>query len=344
MRTALIRRLAAALVSFVALTLLAPAAGQAQTLKAVQDRGQVACGVSEGLLGFSSADDKGNWSGIDVDFCRAVAAAIFNDAGKVKFTPLAAGGRFASLQSGAIDLLSRNSTWTMGRETELKLLFAGIMYHDGQGFMVRKTLNVSSALELDRKKVCVQTGTTTELNLADFFRTNNMTFEAVSVARAEDAEKAYDSGQCDVYTTDVSALYAERLKLAKPVDHIILPDVISKEPLGPVVRQGDDVWFNIVKWTLFAMINAEELGVTSKDIEEAKKSNKPDVKRLVGAEGKFGEQIGLSNDWAARIIALVGNYSEVFERNVGAGSKLGIPRAENNLWSRGGILYAPPIR
>jgi general L-amino acid transport system substrate-binding protein len=326
------------------IALLAAAGAHAQTLKAVKDRGALNCGVSQGLYGFSMPDDKGNWSGLDVDFCRALAAAIFNDASKVKFVPLSTGERFQALQSGAIDVLSRNSTWTMARETDLKLNFAGVIYYDGQGFMVRNTLGASSALELDGKKICVQSGTTTELNLKDFFTTNNMKYELVALPTAVEAEKAYDSGRCDVLTTDVSGLYAERLALSNPADHVVLPDVISKEPLGPAVRQGDDQWFEIVKWTLFAMLNAEELGVGKETLNAAKASTRPDVMRLVGSDGNFGEQLGLTKDWAARILALVGNYGEVFTRNVGSDSKLGIPRGENNLWNRGGIQYAPPIR
>jgi general L-amino acid transport system substrate-binding protein len=322
---------------------LASAAG-AQTLKAVKDRGAVNCGVSEGLYGFSARDDKGAWTGFDVDLCRAVAAAIFNDASKVRYTPLDASSRFRVLQSGSIDVLSRNSTWTMSRETDLGLIFAGVTYYDGQGFLVPRSLNKDSALDLDSTKVCVQIGTTTELNLADHFRTNKMKFEAISSQTVEDATKGYDSGRCNVFTADVSSLYAIRLRLSKPDDHIILPDVISKEPLGPAVRQGDMQWFNIVKWVNFAMINAEELGVTSQNIDEAMKSEKPDVRRLLGNEGSYGEHLGLTKDWAARIIKHVGNYGEVFERNVGVGSRLGIPRGINQLWNVGGIQYAPPIR
>jgi general L-amino acid transport system substrate-binding protein len=316
----------------------------AQTLKAVTDRGAVNCGVSQGLYGFSLADDKGNWSGLDVDFCRALAAAIFNDASKVKFFPLSTGERFQVLQAGTIDVLARNSTWTMSRETDQKLNFAGVLYYDGQGFMVRNALKISSALELTGKKICFQSNTTTELNLKDFFATNNMTYEAVSLPTAAEALRAYDSGRCDVLTTDVSGLYAERLALKDPAEHVVLPDVISKEPLGPAVRQGDDQWFEIVKWTLFALVNAEELGVGKETIATALKSTKPDVMRLVGNDGNFGANIGLSKDWAARILTLVGNYGEIFTRNVGSESKLGIPRGENSLWNRGGIQYAPPIR
>src|SRR6266852_3986561 len=262
-----------------ALAVAAPAA--AQTLTAVRERGALVCGVSHGLLGFSSVDDKGNWSGFDVDLCRAIAAAIFNDAGKVRFVPLDAAARFAALKSGDVDVLSRNSTWTMSRETTFGLIFAAVTYYDGQGFLVRKTLNVESALELDGKSFCLQTGTTGELNVADYFRANNMTYARVELASLDEILKAYDAGRCDVFATDVSQLHAERLRLAKPDDHVILPDVISKEPLGPVVRQGDDQWFTIVKRTHFAMVNAEEQGVSSKTIERAMQSEKPEGKRLV---------------------------------------------------------------
>jgi general L-amino acid transport system substrate-binding protein len=316
----------------------------AQTLKSVKDRGALNCGVSEGLYGFSARDEKNGWTGFDVDLCRAVAAAIFNDAGKVNYTPLESNHRFEALQSGSIDVLSRNTTWTMSREIELGLSFAATNYYDGQGFLVQKALNKESALDLDGAKVCVQTGTTTELNLADYFRTNNMKYEMIGSASAEGAIKGYDSGLCNVFTSDVSQLFAIRLLLSKPRDHIILPDIISKEPLGPVVRQGDTQWLNIVRWVHFAMINAEELGVTSKNIDEAMNSVKPDVKRLVGTEGNYGERIGLTKDWAARVVRLVGNYGEVFERTVGVGSALGIPRGINQLWDKGGIQYAPPIR
>ncbi|MEI7805874.1 MAG: amino acid ABC transporter substrate-binding protein [Hyphomicrobiales bacterium] len=319
-------------------------AASAQTLKTVKDRGTVVCGVSQGLPGFSNPDDKGNWTGLDVDFCRAVAAAIFNDATKVKFTPLSAKDRFTALQSGEIDVLSRNSTWTSSRDTSLGLNFAAVNYYDGQGFMVRKALKVNSALELNGASVCTQTGTTTELNLADFFRTHKMKYEVIAFATADETVKAYDGGRCDVFTTDVSQLYAEKLKLTNANDHVILPEVISKEPLGPVVRHGDDQWFDIVKWTHYAMINAEELGVSQKTLDEALKSTKPDVKRLVGTEGNYGEQLGLTKDWIVRIVKLVGNYGETFDRNVGPGSKLGIARGLNNLWNNGGIQYAPPVR
>jgi general L-amino acid transport system substrate-binding protein len=322
--------------------LAAPAS--AQTLKAVKDRGTLVCGVSQGLLGFSSADASGNWSGFDVDFCRALAAAIFNDASKVRYVPLDAASRFDALKSGSIDVLSRNSTWTISREMPLGLNFAGVSYYDGQGFLVRKELKVDTALDLGGKAVCTQTGTTTQLNAADYFRTNKMEYQAVALAAMSEVLAAYDSGRCAVLTSDISQLHAERLKLAKPDDHVILPEVISKEPLGPVVRQGDDQWLNVVKWTLFAMINAEELGVSTASIDAAMQSQVPDVRRLVGNDGSYGEQLGLTKDWVVRIVKLVGNYSDVFERNVGTQSKLAIPRGLNSLWSNGGIQYAPPIR
>jgi general L-amino acid transport system substrate-binding protein len=317
----------------------------AQTLKTVQDRGMLSCGVSQGLPGFSAPDDKGNWTGIDVDVCRAVAAAIFNDPTKVKFVPLSAKDRFTSLQSGEIDMLSRNTTWTVSRDTSLGVNFTGVTYYDGQGFLVKKSLKVNSALELNSASVCVQTGTTTEQNLADYFKGNNMKYEVIAFASADETVKAYESGRCDVFTSDVSQLYAERLKLANPADHAVLPEVISKEPLGPLVRHGDDQWFDIVKWALFAMINAEELGITQKNVEDmAKSTDKPELKRVFGTDGNLGEQLGLTKDWVIRIVKAEGNYGEMFDRNVGAGSKLGIARGLNQLWNKGGIQYAPPIR
>jgi general L-amino acid transport system substrate-binding protein len=315
-----------------------------RTLRRTVKRGHVMCGVNTGLPGFSNADAKGEWSGFDVDFCRAVASAIFNDPTKVKFIPLDANQRFKELGNRTVDILSRNSTWTMSRETDYALHFAGVSYYDGEGFMLRKSRNIESGLELGGSKVCVQGNTTTQLSLADYFRANNMKFDEVKADKIDDLLKSYDSGQCDVITADVSQLYALRLKLSKPDEHAILPDVISKEPLAPVVRQKDDDWLLIVKWTLYAMINAEELGINSKNIDEALKSKKPDVMRLVGTEGIYGEQLGLTKDWAARIIRHVGNYAEVYERNVGVDSPLAIPRGLNHLWSQGGIQYAPPIR
>ncbi len=321
---------------------IAPAG--AGTLDQVKQRGFLACGTNPGLSGFALPDDKGNYTGLDVDLCRGIAAAIFDDPTKVKFIPLTAKDRFTALQSGEIDVLSRNGTWTQSREAELGLLFTGVNYYDGQGFMVRKKLNISSALELNGASVCVQQGTTTELNLADYFRSNNMKYEVIAFATADEAIKAYDSGRCDSFTTDVSQLYGERIKLVNPDEHMILPEVVSKEPLGPSVRQGDDQWFNIVKWTHFAMINAEEDGVTKANVDEKAKSTAPELRRLLGVEGDFGKSLGLTKDWAYRIVKHVGNYGESFERSLGEGSKLKIKRGLNNLWSKGGIQYAPPIR
>jgi general L-amino acid transport system substrate-binding protein len=315
-----------------------------KTLKRTMNRDAVLCGVNAGLPGFSSADDKGNWSGFDVDFCRAIAAAIFDDPSKVKFVPLDASERFTELQKRKIDVLSRNSTWNMSRETNYALHFAAVSYYDGQGFMLRKSRNVDSGLELDETKVCVQSSTATQLNLAGYFRANNIKYHEMKFAKLDDVLKAYDSAQCDVLTADVSRLYALRLKLTKPDDHVILPDVISKEPLAPVVRHKDDDWLLIVKWTFYAMVNAEELGITSKNIDEALKSKKQDVMQFVGNEAAYGEELGLTKDWAVRIIRHVGNYGEVYDRNVGVDSNLGIPRGLNQLWNAGGILYAPPIR
>jgi general L-amino acid transport system substrate-binding protein len=323
---------------------LSCAASSAQTLKTVKDRGSLICGVSQGIAGFSSPDSNGNWTGLDVDLCRAIAAAIFNDATKVKFSPLSAKDRFTALQSGEVDVLARNSTWTSSRDSSLGLNFTAVNYYDGQGFMVRKALKVNSALELNGASICTQTGTTTELNLADYFRSNNMKYEVIAFATADETVKAYEAGRCDAYTTDVSQLYAEKLKLATPGDHVILPEIISKEPLAPAVRHGDDQWFDLVKWVHFAMLDAEELGVTSKTIDEAMKSPQPEIKRLMGTEGAYGEQLGVTKDWVVRIVKLVGNYGEVYDRNVGSGSKLGISRGLNRLWTKGGIQYAPPVR
>ncbi|NVN86199.1 MAG: amino acid ABC transporter substrate-binding protein [Rhodopseudomonas sp.] len=316
----------------------------AQTLKTVKDRGILSCGVSQGLPGFSAPDDKGNWTGLDVDICRAIAAAVFDDATKVKFVPLSAKDRFTALQSGEIDVLSRNTTWTVSRDTSLGANFTGVTYYDGQGFLVKKSLKVNSALELNSASICVQTGTTNEQNVADYFKGNNMKYEVIAFGTADEAIKAYESGRCDVFTSDVSQLYAQRLKLATPADHGVLPEVISKEPLGPLVRHGDDQWFDIVKWTLFAMLNAEELGINQSNVLEMGKSDKPELKRVFGTDGNLGEQLGLTKDWVTRIVKAVGNYGESFDRNVGAGSKLGIARGLNQLWNKGGIQYAPPIR
>jgi general L-amino acid transport system substrate-binding protein len=324
--------------------LVLAAEAAAQTLQAVKQRGTLICGVSQGVLGFSSRSERDEWSGLDVDFCRALAAAIFNDASKVQFEALSATDRFEALQSKKIDVLSRNSTWTLSRETELGLAFVGVNFYDGQGLMVRRARNVTTALDLDGSKVCVQAGTTTELNLRDFFKASGMKYESVAAPGLDDARKAYEDGRCDVLTADASALHGERLKTARADDHDILPELLSKEPLGPMVRQDDFRWFNIVKWTNFAMLDAEELGVSSETLNEALKSEEPDVRRLVGTDGNFGEQLGLSKDWVVRIVGLVGNYVEVYDRNVGSKSRLKIPRGLNALWTNGGILYAPPVR
>jgi general L-amino acid transport system substrate-binding protein len=319
-------------------------AASAQTLKTIKDRGLLSCGVTQGLAGFSLPDDKGNWTGLDVDVCRAIAAAVFNDPSKVKYVPLSAKDRFTALQSGEVDLLSRTTTWTLSRDTSLGANFTGVTYYDGQGFIVKKSLKVNSALELNSASVCVATGTTTELNLADYFKGNNMKYEVIAFGTADEAVKAYESGRCDVFTTDQSGLYGERLKLANPADHVVLPEIISKEPLGPMVRHGDDQWFDIVKWALFAMVTAEELGITQKNVDEKAKSDNPELKRVLGTDGNLGEQLGLTKDWVVRIVKAVGNYGESFDRNVGPGSKLGIARGLNALWNKGGIQYAPPIR
>jgi len=319
-------------------------AAWAQTLNAIKDRGQLICGANGTLAGFGLPDPQGNWTGFDVDFCRAIAAAIFNDPTKIKFVPLTAKDRFTALQSGEVDVLSRNTTWTLSRDTSLGLDFAAITYYDGQGFLVRKSLKVTSALELNDAAVCVQQGTTTELNLADYFRANHMGLKTVTFATGDEAVKAYESGRCDSYTTDSSALYGERLKLGEPAEHIVLPEIISKEPLSPAVRHGDDQWTDIVRWTHFAMIDAEELGVTKANVDEKMKSADPETRRMLGVEGQYGEALGLTNDWVYRIVKLVGNYGEVFERNVGQGSPLKIVRGLNALWTKGGLQYGPPFR
>lgn len=318
----------------------------ATTLSDVKAKGFVQCGVNTGLLGFAQPDASGNWAGFDIDFCRAVASAVFGDATKVKYTPLSAKDRFTALQSGEIDVLSRNTTWTINRDTALGLKFRPVTYYDGQGFMVRKELNVKSALELSGAAICVQSGTTTELNLADYFKANNLQYNPVVFDKLEEVNTAYDSGRCDVYTTDQSGLYALRLTLKNPDDNIVLPEIISKEPLGPAVRQGDDQWFNIVSWTAYALVNAEEFGITQKNVDEMKGSPNPDIKRFLGAEqgSTIGTDLGLTNDWAYNIVKGVGNYGEVFDRNIGAGSPLKIARGLNALWSKGGIQYAPPVR
>jgi general L-amino acid transport system substrate-binding protein len=305
-------------------------------------RGFVQCGVNTGLAGFSQPDSSGEWHGIDVDLCRAVAAALFGDAKKLRFTPLSAQQRFTALQSGEIDLLSRNTTWTISRDTSLGLNFVGVNYFDGQGFMVSKKRHVKSAKQLNGATVCVQPGTTTELNLADYFRANHMKFKPVVIEKLEEVLNAYFAGRCDVYTTDMSGLIAARVsRAANAADHVILPEVISKEPFGPAVRHGDDHWFDVVKWSLYAMVEGEEIGLTSKNIEQQAKGPNPTVQRFVGASGDLGKMLGLDNRWAYNIIKQVGNYGESFERNL---TPLGLDRGINKLWNRGGLLYAPPLR
>tara|TARA_R110002095_G_scaffold202631_1_gene184346 strand:- start:1494 stop:2513 length:1020 start_codon:yes stop_codon:yes gene_type:complete len=316
----------------------------ATTLEAVKDKGYVQCGVSTGLPGFSNPDAKGNWQGMDVDVCRAVAAAALGDASKVKYIPLTAKERFTALQSGEIDVLSRNTTWTQTRDTTLGLNFAGVSYYDGQGFMVNKKLGIKNALELDGAAVCIQSGTTTELNLSDFFREHKMTFSPVVFDTSDQTVKGFEAGRCDMITSDQSQLYALRIKLADPSSAMVLTEVISKEPLGPVVRQGDDQWFNIVKWSLNAMINAEELGLTSANIDKMKMGTNPNIARFVGTDGPKGSGMDLKDDWAYQIVKQVGNYGEAFERNVGTGTPLNISRGANALWNKGGFMYAPPMR
>lgn len=330
-----------------AVSLLA-AGGAAQagaTLDAVKKKGFVQCGVSDGLPGFSYVDAQGRYLGIDVDVCRAVAAAVFGDASKVKYSPLTAKERFTALQSGEVDVLSRNTTWTSSRDSAMGLNFTGVTYYDGQGFLVNKSLGVASAKELDGATVCVQAGTTTELNLSDYFRSNGLKYTPITYDTSDESAKSLESGRCDVLTSDQSQLYAQRIKLAQPDEYVVLPEVISKEPLGPLVRQGDEEWFDIVRWTLFAMLNAEELGVDSKNVERiAKETKNPDVARLLGTEGEYGKDLQLPRDWAVRIVKQVGNYAEIFDRNVGAGSELKIERGLNALWNQGGVQYAPPVR
>jgi general L-amino acid transport system substrate-binding protein len=323
---------------------LSPTPTAAATLDSVRQRGELICGVSQGLFGFSERKADGTWTGFDVDVCRAIAAAVLADPAKVSFLPLSASERFIALREGKIDVLSRNSTWTLEREAGLGLLFAGINFHDGQGFMVHRDLKVTSALELNNAKVCVQAGTTGQALVSDYFGANSMTVTVRAYPDAASTLRAFESRDCNVMTTDNSGLFAERLRLSRPGDAVILPDIISKEPLGPVTRADDVAWYNLVKWVNFALINAEELGISSTNIPEAQKSVKPEVRRFVGADGDLGRMLGLSADWAVRAVAAVGNYGEIYERNIGTGSRLGIPRGLNQLWNQGGILFAPPVR
>lgn len=316
----------------------------AATLDDVKERGALTCGVNQDLAGFASPGTDGKWTGFDVDFCRAVAAAIFADPDKVDFVPLSTSERFDALASEKVDLLSRNSTWTMGRETGLRLTFVGVTYYDGQGFMAPRSAGLFSALELDGSKICVQAATTSEANLADYFAANDLAYEPVVTDSPADTMTICEAGRCDVIASDISQLYAERLRLPDGDEHLILPDTISKEPLGPAVRQDDPQWATLVKWVYFALLNAEELGVGADTIDKAVASSNPKIRRLLGLEGDFGEELGLSHDWAANMLRSVGNYGDIYERNLGSGSPLGIPRGLNQLWSLGGIQYAPPIR
>ncbi|MDA0663399.1 MAG: amino acid ABC transporter substrate-binding protein [Proteobacteria bacterium] len=317
---------------------------QAGLLDDVKAKGFIQCGVNTGLTGFSAPNDQGKWEGFDVDFCRAISAAVFGDPDKVKYTPLTSKERFTAVQSGEVDVLSRNTTWTFTRDVNLGLEFIGVNYYDGQGFMIRKNMGIKSAKELDGASVCIQTGTTTELNLADYFRTHNMKFTSVVFEKADEIRTAYDAGRCDVYTTDRSGLAAQRSLLKAPDEHLVLPEVISKEPLGPVIRHGQSEWGDVARWSLYALIVGEELGLTSANVDSMKTSTNPEILRFLGVEGELGTQLGVSNDWAYNIIKQVGNYSEIYERHVGIDTPLKLERGINALWTAGGLMYAPPFR
>ena len=328
-----------------AVAMAATPAFAGKTLDAIKARGQLVCGVNTGLAGFSAADSGGNWTGLDVDFCKAIAATVLNDATKVKYVPLTAQQRFTALQSGEIDILSRNTTWTLTRDASLGMAFTGVTYYDGQGFMVPAKGKIKSAKQLKGATVCVQSGTTTEKNLTDFSRANKLDIKPVVFEKLEAVNGAYFAGRCQAYTTDASGLASIRNKEAKtPADHLILPELISKEPLGPAVRRGDDEFFAIAKWVVYAMVEAEEYGITSANVDQMKTSTDPVVQRILGTSEDTGKLLGLDKDWAYRAIKAVGNYGEVFERNVGPKSALGLPRGVNNLWNKGGIMYAPPVR
>jgi general L-amino acid transport system substrate-binding protein len=328
--------LSTSLVAFASTTL-------AGTLDTVKSRDSLKCGVTNGLTGFSSPDKQGNWEGMDVDVCRAVAAAVLGNANKVTFVPTSGKTRFTALQTGEIDMLSRVTTWTLSRDTKLGLNFAGVNLYDGQGFMVRKSLGIKDAKELNGASICMNTGTSTETNIADFFTANNLTYKTVLFEKSSEVASAYDLGRCDVYTSDKSGLAAQRLKMQKPDDHIILEETISKEPLGPAVRHGDDEWFDVVKWTLMALIEAEELNITQENIDSFKNTNNPRIARFLGASGNNGKNLNLHPNWSANIVKAVGNYGEIYARNVGEQSLLKIPRGLNKLWRDGGILYAIPL-
>ena len=330
---------------------LVAGAASAGTLDDIKARGELICGSNPGLTGFGAPDASNVWTGFDVDLCKAIAAAVLGDATKVKFVPLTGETRFTALASGEVDVLVRNSTWTFSRDNDLKFDFVAVNYYDGQGFMVKKELGVSSAKELDGATVCIQTGTTTELNLADFFKTNNITYTPVNIADDSEGQRQYEAGACDTYTTDASGLAATRATMADPSANIILPEIISKEPLGPVVRHGDNNWGDIVRWTYFALLIAEERGITKANLEEviaaseADPNANPEVKRLLGiGDNDTGVMMGLDKDWARRAIAVSGNYGEIFETNIGASTPIGLARGLNALWTQGGLQYAPPVR
>ncbi len=331
------------LLSVASLALMATASS-AGTLDNVKKAGVIKCGVSTGIAGFSATDSKGVWKGLDVDFCKSVASAVLGDASKVKYIPLTAKERFTALQSGEIDLLARSSTWTATRDTSLGLNFAGVNYYDGQGFLTNKSLGIKSAKELNGATFCIQAGTTTELNLTDYFKSNNMNYKAVTYDTSGQTIDGFKKGRCDVVTSDASQLYGLKLKMKDPNSVIVLPEIISKEPLGPVVRQGDDKWFNVVKWTMYAILEAEELGLTSANVDQNMNSKNPSIKRLLGSSGKAGANLGLDAKWAYNAIKQVGNYGESFDRNLGKGSALNIDRGLNKLWNKGGLMYPMPIR
>lgn len=340
-----IRRWVQAVAIAAAAICVALSAQAGATFDKVKQAGQVVCGVNPGLAGFAMPDNQGHYTGLDVDICRALAAALFGDATKVKYVPLTAQQRFTALQSGEVDVLSRNTTWTLQRDTDLGLNFTVVVYYDGQGFMVAKKLGVKSAKELNGATICVQPGTTTELNLADYFRANKIEFKPVVIEKLDEVESAFFSGRCDAYTTDRSGLAATRAgRASNPEDYVILPEVISKEPLSPAVRQGDDQWNDLVRWVIFALIQAEESGITSKNVDDMLKSDDPNIKRLLGVTPGAGKSLGIDEKWAYSEIKQVGNYGEIFERNVGQGSPLKLDRGINNLWTKGGLMYAMPIR
>ena len=334
-----------AIAAVVALTVGATtAAAHATTLDAVRERGMLNCGVNPGLPGFSQSDDKGNWRGFDVDYCTAIAAAVLGDPARVHYVPATARDRFSLLKSGGIDVLVRNSTWTSTRDSSLGLSFVGASYYDGQGFMVKAALGKKSVRDLDGATVCVLASTTTELNLTSYFKASNMTFRPLAFEKLEETVQAYLAERCEAYSADMSSLYSMRVQQARPRDHVVLPEIISKEPLGPSVRQGDSQWFTIIRWVHFALLSAEELGVTHANIDDMAHSANPDIRRLLGNEAEFGTGLGLDNNFAVKVIKAVGNYGEIYERNLGEGSRLKIARGLNNLWNKGGLQYAPPVR